>query len=292
MAGRVRRQSKRTLAAGTGAALGLIALVAAGPAETGPAEAGMAEVDRIELAVVDGGGAACPRDATLTAWAHTDGPGTVRFVIHNAGGGKTGALEAQAVAGAAGTYLATYRHSFKITTDTDTRYRAQAVGSDESSNWVPLKATCGPQPRSETAATGSTGRPPTRTASDSRAREAMGEATGGGNTPGAGAPPARGGSDSRPNSGGKPAGTSKPNSSSGKGGAGGKQCGSQISSTRLGAVTREGGKMTAQVGWMAAVQAEHSRSWAEWANAKDRSLSCKRAGLLWTCKASARPCEP
>ena len=104
----------------------------------------------------------------LTAWAHTNGPGVVRFVIRNEGGGKTGELKADAVAGAAGTYLATYRHTFKVTTDVETKYVAEVVGSGQTSNWVPFTASCGPQARAEASATGASSQPPARTATNSQ----------------------------------------------------------------------------------------------------------------------------
>lgn len=236
-------------------------------------------VDRVQLAVVDSGGAACPRDATLTAWAHTSGPGTVRFVIHNSGGGKTGELQAEAVAGAAGTYLATYEHTFRVTTDVDTQYMAEASGSGESSNWVPFQATCGPQARSGTSARGAGAQPPARTA-ESRARESTGAATAGG-----GAPPATA---DRPNAPEPSSGTSKPNPST----ADGKQCGRKISSTRVLAASRAWGLETAHVGWRAAVRSEYPHSWDRWDNARETSHDCSRSGLTWNCTVSARPCEP
>jgi hypothetical protein len=272
------------------ASLGLAALVSV----SGLALAqggGAAKVDRVQLAVVDSGGAACPRDATLTAWAHTSSPGVVRFVIHNRGGGKTGALQAEAVAGAAGTHLATYEHVFKVAADTDTEYRAEALGSGQYSNWVALKATCGPQARTTASTAGSAGPPPARTAPASRARESIGETTaGGGAPPATTTPPATPPAQSKPNTQG--GGTSKPNPSSKPNSGGDRQCGSNISSTRVGALTQEGGKLTAQVGWMAVVRNVHPNSWGDWNNARERSLDCKRAGPLWTCTASARPCEP
>lgn len=264
--------------------LGLAALVSApGPVWAQGARA--STVDRVQLGVADSGGASCPRDATLTAWAHTSGPGVVRFVIHNRGGGKTGELQAEAVAGAAGTYLATYTHTFRVTTDVDTEYMAEVSGSGQSSNWVPFKATCGPQARSETSARGASAQPPARTA-PSRARESMGEAA----AAGGGAPPARTSApEARPNTPQAPGGTSKPNPSTADQG---KQCGRTISSTRVGAVTRLGGLETALVGWRAAVASEYPNSWGSWDNARDRSQDCERSGLLWNCTLSARPCEP
>lgn len=242
------------------------------------------DVDRVQLAVVDSGGASCPRDAVLTAWAHTRGPITVRFVVHNSGGGKTGELEATAVAGAAGTYLATHRHTFKITADVDTSYRVEAVGTGQMSNWVPLKASCGPQPRTTTSATGSGAQAPARTASEDRARASLGQPTDGG-----GRPPAHASSAADPESSEGGGNTPKPNPSTANDG---KQCGSAISVTRYAALSREAGKVTAQVTWMAAVVQKHPDSWKDWNNAKSRSLGCERAGVLWTCTASARPCEP
>lgn len=258
------------------------------------------QVDRVQLAVADSGGASCPRDATLTAWAHTNGPGVVRFVIHNQGGGKTGELKADAVPGAAGTYLATYKHTFKVTTDVDTQYMAQVAGSGQESNWVPFTASCGPKPRDTSSARGSAGQPPARTASpparaasESRARASTGTPSDGGS----GAPPARtapqskpdpqdeSGGNSKPNSGG----SSKPNPSSSNDG---KQCGRMITSTRVLAATRNGGVLSALAAWKLAAMSEYPSSWGQFDNAKDSSLGCKRVGLTFNCTASARPCEP
>lgn len=276
------------------AVTGLAAVIAL-PGLASAQGARASNVDRVQLAVVDSGGAACPRDATLTAWAHTSGPGTVRFVIHNSGGGKTGELQAEAIAGAAGTYLATYEHTFRVTTDVDTQYMAEASGSGESSNWVPFRATCGPQPRTGTSARGAGAQPPARTA-ESRARESTGTPSAGG-----GAPPARTAAESRPNTPEAPGGTSKPNSPAAPGGTskpnsspgdGGKQCGRMISSTRILAANRAWGLETAHVGWRAAVRSEYPHSWDRWDNARETSHDCTRSGVTWNCTVSARPCEP
>ena len=125
------------------------------------------DVSRVQLGVADLGGVACPRDAKVTAWAHTDGPGTVKFIIRNDGGGKTGELSANAVKGPTGNWLATYSQTFKVTTDVSIRYKAEAVGHGKSSNWVNFKATCGPQVRtSKGTATKSGAKPPAKKASD------------------------------------------------------------------------------------------------------------------------------
>lgn len=269
-----------------------IATFASLPVFASPPRAGSPEVDRVQLGVVDSGGAACPRDATLTAWAHTKGPGPVRFVIHNSGGGETGELQAQAVPGAAGTYLATYKHTFKITTDVETEYMAEVAGSGQSSNWVSLSAQCGPRARAETSARGASPQPPARSASESRARASTGTSTAGG-----GPPPARTSPGADPDAGGPSEGGSKPNSggdskpnSPGDGEA--KQCGAKITSTRVGVVSRVLGLEAAHLMWRAAVRQAHPNSWDHWGNARERSLDCKRAGLLWNCTVSARPCAP
>src|SRR5690606_28532759 len=80
------------------------------------------EVSKVELGVADSGGSSCPRNAKITAWAHTDGPGTVKFVIRNNSGGKTGILSANAVKGPTGNYLATYYQTFKVTNNVDFKY--------------------------------------------------------------------------------------------------------------------------------------------------------------------------
>lgn len=110
-------------------------------------------IDRVQLALADSGGAACPRNATATVWVHTDGPGTVKVLIRNRSGGATGTATAQAVKGSGGRYLATVKNLFTITTGVDIQYRAEVVGSGKASNWVPFAATCGPQVRTTTTTT-------------------------------------------------------------------------------------------------------------------------------------------
>ena len=276
-----------------------IATLASLPAFAAPQRAGSPEVDRVQLGVVDSGGAACPRDATLTAWAHAKGPGPVHFVIHNSGGGKTGELQAQAVPGAAGTYLATYKYTFKITTDVEIEYMAEVPDSGQTSNWVSLTAQCGPQARAQTTARGASSQPPAHSAPESRARASTGTSTAGGGTPPARTTPGArpnanepSESDSRPNTdGSRPntGGDSKPNSP-GDGEA--KQCGAKITVTRVGALSRVLGIEAAHLTWRAGVRQAHPNSWDRWNNAKERSLDCKRAGLLWNCTVAARPCAP
>lgn len=91
---------------------------------------------------------------------------------------------------------------------------------------------------------------------------------------------------------GKPASTGKPVPGADTGpGKSVKECGDPISSTRLAAVTRKGGSLTAQAGWALAVRKRYPSGWGNWNNAKDRSTKCEFAGT-WNCTATARPCEP
>ncbi|WP_119303981.1 hypothetical protein [Dongia deserti] len=240
------------------------------------------DVSKVELAVIDNGGVSCPRDATVTAWAHTNEPGTVKFVIRNDSGGKTGELSAAAVKGPAGNYLATYTQTFKITADVDINYMAEAVGQGKLSDWVSFKATCGPQVRTKkSSAEPPAKKTPAKKTSDVNKDEPT--------TKGPDAePPAQQTSTGKPASSGKPTGAGKPTAGPGKPV---EQCGDAISVTRLAAVTRIGGKATAEAGWAQEVKKHYPDNWGNWNNAKDRNTSCKFAGT-WNCTASARPCAP
>jgi hypothetical protein len=70
-----------------------------------------------------------------------------------------------------------------------------------------------------------------------------------------------------------------------------KQCGDPVSVTRLAAVTRVGGKATAEAGWALEVRKRYPDGWGNWNNARDRKTSCQFAGT-WNCTARARPCPP
>lgn len=241
------------------------------------------EVSKVELGVADSGGSSCPRDAKITAWAHTDGPGTVKFIIRNDSGGKTGALSANAVKGAAGNYLATYSQTFKITTDVDIKYMAEVVGHPKISNWVPFKAKCGPQARESLTTSKSGAKPPVRTTADDDGPKPRKTTT----TKSSAGPKARRASDS--NNQGKPAsGGGKPIPSGGKPVA---ECKPMISATRTLAVTRAGGIATAQAAWQSTALAAHGGAFARWSNAKDQSTSCSRKGLTFNCTVKARPCK-
>lgn len=71
----------------------------------------------------------------------------------------------------------------------------------------------------------------------------------------------------------------------------GKQCGDTISATRLAAISRVGGKATAEARWALEVKKRYPNNWGNWKNAKDRKSSCQFAGT-WNCTATARPCPP
>ena len=242
------------------------------------------EVSKVELGVADSGGSSCPRDAKITAWAHTDGPGTVKFVIRNDSGGKTGVLSANAVKGPTGNYLATYSHTFKITTDVDIKYMAEVVGHPKISKWVPLKAKCGPQPRKNVTTSKSGAKPPTRSASDDDGPKPRKTSS---TKSSSGGPKAKHISESKNK--GKPAsGDSKPNSSGGKPVA---TCKPMISATRTLAATRAGGLASARAAWQSTALAAYGTAYARWSNAKDQSSSCSRKGLTFNCTVKARPCK-
>jgi len=248
------------------------------------------EVSQVQLGVADLGGSSCPRDAKVTAWAHTDGPGQVKFVIRNNSGGKTGELTANAVKGPTGNFLATYSQTFKITTDTDIKYMAEAIGHGKISNWVSFSAKCGPQVRDKKATTTTSGAKP-------KAKH-ISEIDKDGPQPRSGKPTTTSGAkpkakhiseidkpDTKPA--GKPANQGKPTNA----GKPINQCKAMLSVTRTLAVTRSGGIATAQVAWQSTAAAAYGVKYGRWSNAKDQSTSCSRKGLTFDCTVKARPCE-
>lgn len=258
-----------------GRMLGAMLVMAAGSAVSAQA----LEVTRVQLGVVDSGGSGCPRDAKVMAWAHANGPGTVKFVIRNDSGGQTGEISANAVKGPAGNYLATYSHTFKITTDVDIKYMAEAIGHGKISNWVHLRAKCAPQVRTGTTTTKSDAKPPVKKVSDTDADEPQprtGKPTtkSAGNTP-KGKPIPGTDTVGKPTSGGKPISECKP----------------MLSATRKLAATRVGGIATAQAAWQATALAGYGASYRRWSNAKDQNSSCVRKGLTFDCTVKARPCK-
>jgi hypothetical protein len=247
------------------------------------------DVREVQLGVADLGGSSCPRDAKVTAWAHTDGPGQVKFVIRNDSGGKTGELTANAVKGPTGNFLATFSQTFKITTDTEIKYMAEAIGHGKISNWVTFAAKCGPQPRS--------GKPTTTSGAKPKGKH-ISEIDKDGPQPRSGKPTTTSGAtpkgkhisevdkpDTKPA--GKPANQGKPTNA----GKPINQCKAILSVTRTLAVTRSGGIATAQVAWQSTAAAAYGVKYGRWSNAKDQSTSCSRKGLTFDCTVKARPCE-
>jgi hypothetical protein len=258
-----------------GRMLGAMLVIAGGSAVSAQA----LEVTRVQLGVVDSGGSGCPRDAKVMAWAHANGPGTVKFVIRNDSGGQTGEISVNAVKGPSGNYLATYSHTFKITTDVDIKYMAEAIGHGKISNWVNLRAKCGPQVRTDTKTTKSDAKPPVKKMSDTdtdgpQPHKGKPTTKAAGNTP-KGKPISDSHPEGKPTSGGKPIGECKP----------------MLSATRTLAVTRTGGIATAQAAWQATALAGYGASYGRWSNAKDQSSSCVRKGLTFNCTVKARPCK-
>jgi hypothetical protein len=247
------------------------------------------DVSQVQLGVVDLGGSACPRDAKVTAWAHTDGPGVVKFVIRNDSGGETGELSVNAVKGPAGNYLATYSRTFKIQTDTDIKYMAEAVGHGKISPWVNFAAKCGPQPRKTTTTT-SGEKPKGKHVSEiNEPSPKKTTKTTSGDKP-KGKHVSEVDQDDEPKgkptqNAGKPAGKPIPDSKPIA------QCKPTVTVTRGLAATRAGGLATAQAAWQATSAAWYGASYGRWSNADDQSSSCVRKTLTFECTVSARPCE-
>lgn len=258
----------------------LFAAIAASAFYALPAQA--SDVSKVQLGIQVAKSGGCPRDATIMMWAHKDGPGGVKFVIHGKSGSKTGQFPANAVKGPAGNYLATRKRTITISTDVDTAYRLEEVGSGKFSNWVPLIAECGPKPRKTTTTTSSGAKPPTKKASDPNKPQPRKTTK---TTGSKGKPPARRASNSEPKPDTKPASkpNSKPNSK--------PVCKPAFSVTRHGAYTKVGGIETARIAWRNLVQAKYGFDWRHLINAKDRSETCKRKKLLLSCTVSARPCK-
>jgi hypothetical protein len=242
------------------------------------------EISQVQLGVADTGGSACPRDAKVMAWAHTDGPGVVKFVIRNDSGGKTGEIPVNAVKGPAGNFIATYSNTFKIQVDTDIKYMAEAIGHGKISNWVNFTAKCGPQPRKTTTTT-SGDKPKGKHVSelDKPTPKKTTKTTGGDKPKGKHVS----GIDKDDEPKGKPAQNGKPPSKP----LPTAQCKPTVTATRILAATRTGGMATAQASWQATAAAWYGAKYGRWSNADDQNTSCTRKGLRFDCTVSARPCE-
>jgi hypothetical protein len=228
------------------------------------------EVSQVQLAIVASEKIDCPRPVTLKARALTDGPGTVKFVIRKAGGGKSEELSAQSVKGPDGKYSATCTQQFSIPKNETTKYMAEVVGAGKISPWVDFDETCGPQPRKETKTTG--------------------------------APPRKGkhiselDKDPKPDGKPIPSGDGKP-LPSGEGkplpGGGGKpiaECKPTVTAKRVAAVTKAGGIASAWIAWSAGVEKTYGVSYSSVFDAKDKKSDCNWLGT-YTCTVSAKPCH-
>jgi len=262
---RITRTRRAALA--TGLATASFALL------TGAASA--VEVSKVQLGFTDKGGNLCPRIITMKAWAHTEGPGVVEFMVRNSSGNKTGAMSASAVKGPTGNWLATLTHKFKITTDVDTQYMAEVKGSPKISAWVPLKEAClGDAPKT-VKGTGITGKHISEKDQDKDKDNAPKPTVDGKPLP------PQGGEKPLPTGGGKPLPGGKPLA----------QClDKKVTAQRLAAVTRAGGTTTAWIAWEHAVKKVHGDKYADSFSAKSRKADCKWSGLF-NCTVSAIPCR-
>jgi hypothetical protein len=245
------------------------------------------KVKKLQLGIVVEKGADCPRIATMKAWAHAKGPGMVPIVIRNASGNTTGVQNVPAVQGPTGNWMATYTSQFNITTDVNTRYRAEIAGEGKRSKWVTLEATCGPQVRTTTKTVGSTGKPPVKKAGSNDGPQVRTSTKTVGST---GTPPVK--KATVPAS--KPA--TKPATKPANGQAGKpitkptKLCKKQrIVATRHGALTKPGGLKTARIAWMAGAKNQYGTGWMNPNHAKGWTQECKLSGTF-TCTVSAYPC--
>ncbi len=247
-----------------------------------PAQA--VEVEKVQLGIAVAKSGACPRTAQFKMWAHTKGPGKVKFVVHGRSGSKTGQFIATAVKGSAGNYLATRSRNVTIAADTKTAYRLEVIGAKPKfSKWVRLVAECGPKPRTNTKTTKSGAKPKAKKASD------------------VGKPQPRTNtkttkSGAKPNAKKASKNTGKPATKPASGGKKTKNtkstgCKPRLSVTRHGAYTKKGGIATARIAWRNLVQAKYGFEWRHLINAKGKSETCKRKKLLLYCTVSAKPCK-
>jgi len=257
-----------------------LSAIALGLAGFGISGAQAGNVKKLQLGLKVEKGAACPRTATMMAWAHTTGPGPVQIVIRNASG-NTSIYSVPAVKGAAGNWLATYKSEFNITTDVNTRYRAEAAG--KRSNWVNLVATCGPQVRTTTKTTSSKGKPPVKHAGQDKGPQVRTETKTVGST---GKPPVK--KATVPTT--KPATKSAGKQTKKSAVKPIKQCQlNKVSITRHAALTKKGGLATAKIAWIKAVEKKYGSAWMNPNRAKNWEQECVLAGTF-TCMISAIPC--
>lgn len=247
----------------------MIGAVAAATLAALSGAASAANVTSVQIGFTDSGSNLCPRIITMKAWAHTDGPGVVKFVIRNSSGNKTGLMPATAVKGPTGNWLATLTHKFKITTDVDTKYMAEVDGAGKISNWVPLKEVCkGVAPKTVGVKS-----PPGKHISELDKDEPEPANDGKPKHSGEGKP--------IPTGGGKPIPDTKPL----------PQCASKtVKATRLLAVSKKFGIGSAWAAWEHGVAKTLGHAYAGSHNAKNRKESCTWQGT-YNCTVSATPCR-
>lgn len=97
---------------------------------------------KAQLGIISPPGNACPGNATLTAWVHTNKPGTVQILIVRKGGSVAGPYAVTTVKGANGVVIGSYSKQLNIVSPIDAEYRVVIAGSPVASNWAPLVAAC------------------------------------------------------------------------------------------------------------------------------------------------------
>ncbi len=230
-----------------------------------------AEVTKVQLGFTNSGSNLCPRIVTMKAWAHTEGPAVVKFVIRNNSGGKSGEMPVAAVKGPAGNWIATLTQKITITTDVDTKYMAEVKGWPKISNWVPLKEKClGKAPKTVSGGKG----PPVKHVSEVNKPANDPKPTGNSKPANNGKPTTKPANNSKP--------TSKPIQPA---------CLDQkLTATRLSAVTKKGGIGTAWTAWELAAKKKFGSAYASSHHAKSRKETCTWAGM-YNCTVSAFPCR-
>lgn len=248
------------------------------------------DIKKVQLGIKVAKGASCPRKATLKLWAHTDGPGAVKFQLQNQSGGTTGALLANAVKGAAGTYLATYTHTINVTTNVKAKYKARASSGGtyrRASNWVTLKATCGPQPRKGHSTTSSSKRKGKSLSDLNRPQPRNGHSTTSSNNR-KGVKKTKAPSRAAGKPLGKPIGKSTTKSGAKSVGACKKHA---VRATRHGAYSKKGGIASAKIAWRIGAGKKYGPLWKSYLNSTAKKQYCKRRNGFYSCTVSARPCK-
>jgi len=125
--------------------LTVVALAVPGVAQAFDLQAGGAaklRPTKVDLGIISPADHVCPGAAKLTAWVHTNKPGTVDILLVRKGGQVAGPFAVTTSNGAAGVVLGSYSQAMQIVHPIDAEYRVVIPGSSVASNWVPLKADC------------------------------------------------------------------------------------------------------------------------------------------------------